>query len=192
MTVTTVYTREEAAARSLQQNVNVPDTCQLVTRTWLGAPSAGDFDGDGAADAEDGWKKEPQAARHYDRRPPLGSPVTYLGGSHDNGHRALSLGPDKSGVYHIRSTDGGGRGRVATVPLDWPEKTWGLNYVGWSDTCDGFPIKPSPPKRPATRGKRVEAALVRLRAARAKSEKGSSRAKLLDRAIAALVKIQKT
>lgn len=195
---TTLFTREEAAKRSLQQTRNVPDTCQLVTRGWLGAPSAGDFDGEGAADAEDGWKKEPASARHSDRKPPLGTPVSYLGGSHDNGHRALSLGPDKAGRYWIRSTDGGGRGVTKTVPLDWPEKTWGLTYVGWSDTCDGVPIKPSVPKvgpKPPvktvwTRGARVDSALRRLIKAERIAKDGTTRDTYLDRAIATLRKIK--
>jgi hypothetical protein len=62
----TLYNRTEAVARALATKTNVPDTCQLVTRTWVGAPSAGDFDGDGAADAEDGWKREPAAYKHFD------------------------------------------------------------------------------------------------------------------------------
>ena len=69
-----------------------------------------------AAGCEDGWKSEPAKYKHPgDRNPPRGVPVSYLGGSHDNGHRAVSLGNGK-----IRSTDAGGRGVIATVPLDWP------------------------------------------------------------------------
>lgn len=191
--MTTLFTRAQAVARSLAQKTNVPDTCQLVTRTWLGAPSAGDFDGDGAADAEDGWKREPASARHTDRKPPAGTPVSYLGGSHDNGHRALSLGPDKSGRYHIRSTDAGGRGRVATVPLDWPERVWGLTYVGWSETCDGVPIKAAPKPEPVptykTRGARVDAALRKLKGAERVAKDGTVRDNRLDHAIAVLSKI---
>ena len=46
--------REEAVKAALADKKNTPRYCQLVTRTWFDAPSAGDFDGDGAADAEDG------------------------------------------------------------------------------------------------------------------------------------------
>ncbi|WP_051549261.1 hypothetical protein [Nocardioides sp. URHA0032] len=143
---TTPYDRAQAVARALASKTNAPNTCQLWTRTIFGAPSAGDFDGDGASDAEDGWKSEPAKYRHPgDRKPPAGVPVSYGGGSADNGHRAVSLG---GGM--IRSTDANGSGRVATVPLDWPERAWGLTYLGWSDTCDGWlipePFAPKPPK----------------------------------------------
>lgn len=142
----TPHTRAEVVERALASKINVPDTCQLWTREIFGAPSVGDFDGDGAADAEDGWKSEPPKFKHAgDRNPPAGVPVSYGGGSRDNGHRAISLG---NGM--IRSTDAGGHGKVATVPLDWPEKAWGLTYLGWSDTCDGWlvpnPVSPRPPR----------------------------------------------
>lgn len=143
---TAPYDRAQAIARALASKTNVPNTCQLWTRTMFGAPSAGDYDGDGASDAEDGWKMEPAKFKHPgDRNPPAGVPVSYGGGSADNGHRAISLG---GGM--IRSTDAGGWGKVATVPLDWPERAWGLTYLGWSDTCDGWlipePPAPKPPK----------------------------------------------
>lgn len=147
MTIPTApYDRAQAVARALASKTNVPNTCQLWTRTMFGVPSVGDFDGDGAADAEDGWKSEPAKYRHPgDRDVPAGVPVSYGGGSADNGHRAVSLG---GGM--IRSTDAGGWGKIATVPLDWPEKAWGLTYLGWSDTCDGYlipePPEPEPPK----------------------------------------------
>jgi hypothetical protein len=119
--------------------------CQSWTRTIFGAPSVGDVDHDRDADAVDGWKSEPTSKRHTDRHPPRGVPVAWGGGSHGNGHRAVSLGNGK-----IRSTDAGGRGRVATVDLDWPEKAWGLTYLGWSETISGLeipvPEKPKPPK----------------------------------------------
>lgn len=152
-----VYDRETAAKRAESSSINVPDACQLWTRTIFGAPSAGDFDGDGAADAEDGWKSEPAGHRHPgDRHPPRGVPVSYLGGSHDNGHRAISLGNGK-----IRSTDAGGRGRVATVDLDWPERVWGLKYAGWSDTIDGQLIPlPVPVRKPAPKPKPKKPTLV--------------------------------
>jgi hypothetical protein len=140
--LTTPFDREQIVARAKASTTNVANTCQLWTRGICGAPSVGDYDGDGASDAEDGWKSEPAEYRHTDRNPPAGVPVSYGGGSHDNGHRAISLG---GGM--IRSTDAAGTGHVATVSLDWPERVWGLTYLGWSDTCDGYLIpKPTPPK----------------------------------------------
>ena len=140
-----VFNREEVVKRAEASHTNVPDGCQLWTREIIGVASAGDFDHDGASDAEDGWKSEPRSARHPgDRNPPAGVPVSYLGGSHDNGHRAVSLG---GGM--IRSTDAGGTGIVATVPLNWPEVHWGLHYAGWSSTCDGVYVPKAPKPKPA-------------------------------------------
>lgn len=151
---TTPYDRAQAVERAKASKTNVPNTCQLWTRTMFGAPSSGDYDGDGASDAEDGWKSEPAKYRHPgDRDVPPGVPVSYGGGSNDNGHRAISLG---GGM--IRSTDAGGWGKVSTVPLDWPERAWGLTYLGWSETCDGWliPLPPPPKPEPLTREERVK------------------------------------
>lgn len=188
-----VYTRGEAADRSLEQTRNVPGTCQLVTRTWFGAASAGDFDGDGDADAVDGWKSEPEIAKHRgDRKPPRGTPVAWSGGRNGYGHRAISLGHNAAGVYYIRSTDAGGVGVVATVPLSWVEEHWGLHYEGWSSTIDGeqIPIEPhhaaTPSKpEPKTRGDKVDEALAALRDAKGKGP----RRELIEEAIDALKKI---
>jgi hypothetical protein len=151
-----VRSREQAAKSALSSSRNAPGTCQLWTRERFGAPSAGDVDRDGDADAVDGWKKEPKDKRHPgDRHPPRGVPVAWSGGSHGHGHRAISLGHGK-----IRSTDARGSGRVATVDLDWPEKHWGLHYLGWSETIDGNEIplsekkaKPKPKPKPKPESK---------------------------------------
>jgi hypothetical protein len=173
--------REEAARAAEADKLNTPGFCQLVTRTWLDAPSAGDFDGDGAADAEDGWKREPANAKRFDRNPPRGTPVTWLGGSRDNGHRALSLG---NGM--IRSTDAGGSGRIATVPLSWVERNWGLAYAGWSTTMNGVlipsPVTPTPPKqeKPPTRVSRARKLLVEAyEKARKRNQKARAKAILV-------------
>lgn len=163
----TIRTPEEAVAASLAQTRNVPDTCQLTVRTWLGAPSAGDRDGDGDADAVDGWLSEPKSARHLDRNPPAGYPVAWSGGSSGHGHRALSLGNGK-----IRSTDAGGRGVVATVDLGWVERNWHLTYLGWSDTIDGLTIpKPAPLKpKPEPLDRTQRAKVIRRTAHRIKAK----------------------
>lgn len=189
---TTPYDREEAADRAAESKTNVPGTCQLWTRTRFGAPSAGDLDRDGDADAVDGWKSEPTEARHADRKPPRGVPVAWSGGRNGFGHRAISLG---GGL--IRSTDAGGSGRVATVELGWVERTWGLTYLGWSETITGLEIprpprpKPEPEIPPAvdlgppTRGKRVDQAIRRLRHVEATGQRQT----LVDRALSALLKV---
>ncbi len=148
-----VRSRESAVKVALSEHTNDPGMCQMVTREWFDAPSVGDFDNDGSADAEDGWKHEPASTRHpLDRRPPRGTPVSWGGGSSDSGHRAISLG-EIDGVFMIRSTDAAGRGRIGTVPLSWVEKQWGLPYLGWSETISGLRIPipvPSPPPPPTS------------------------------------------
>lgn len=135
----------QAAEAAEARTRNIENTCQIVTRGYYGAPSVGDFDGDGAADAEDGWKAEPIKGRHPgDRNPPRGFPVSWGGGSSDNGHRAIALG---NGL--IRSTDAPKTGITSTVPLEWVEENWGLPYLGWSETISGILI-PRPDK-PVTR-----------------------------------------
>jgi len=140
-----MYNREQAAQRAEASHTNSPGTCQLWTRTMFGAPSAGDRDHDGDADAVDGWRSEPLHAKHEDRNAPRGTPVAWAGGAHGFGHRAISLG---NGM--IRSTDAGGSGKVATVSLNWVEQHWGLRYLGWSETMTGLAI-PLPPKPKPTR-----------------------------------------
>lgn len=139
-----VRNREEAAQAAENTHRNEPGMCQSVTRSWLLGSSAGDRDHDGDADAVDGWLSEPQQGRHAgDRNPPRGVPVSWSGGSHGHGHRALSLGNGK-----IRTTDGNGEGVVATQDLNWPERAWGLHYLGWSETITGVAIPLPPPPLP--------------------------------------------
>lgn len=169
-----VFSREEAAKRAdASMSTSKAGICQLWTRTMFGAPSAGDVDGDGDADAVDGWKSEPVKWRHPgDRRPPRGVPVAWSGGRHGYGHRAVSLG---NGM--IRSTDAGGACHNATVPLSWFEAHWGLHYLGWSESMDGVLIptgskaKADPPRtvkpaKPPVKGRtRVELAQLRVQQA---------------------------
>ncbi|WP_343907123.1 hypothetical protein [Nocardioides aquiterrae] len=159
----TPYDRAQIVERAKASKTNTPRYCQLWTRGICGSPSAGDRDRDGDADAIDGWLSEPAKYRHTDRNPPAGVPVAYGGSA--NGHRAISLG---GGM--IRSTDAGGAGKVATVPLDWPERTWGLTYLGWSDTCDGWLIPtppPPPPPKPEPLSREQKVKVVRRQARRA-------------------------
>jgi hypothetical protein len=141
-----VVSREEGARRAEASTTNTPGMCQAWTHDIFEAPAVGDVDHDGDADAVDGWESEPVSARHPgDRHPPRGVPVAYSGG---NGHRAVSIGGGK-----IRTTDGNGNGHVATRDLDWPEKTWGKKYLGWTETISGLKIPdgsaPKPDPKPA-------------------------------------------
>lgn len=69
-----------------------------------------------------------------DRTPKVGAPV-YWGGT-QHGHIAIYLG---NGM--VRSTDAGGAGRMATVPLGWFERHWGMHYLGWSEDIAGRKIE---------------------------------------------------
>lgn len=134
----------EAIAASKKQTTNTPGMCQQVTRTWFNAPSVGDVDRDGDADAVDGWLSEPHSARRYgDKNPPAGVPVSWSGGTRGHGHRAISLG---NGM--IRSTDANGRGFVGERNIDWFERNWGMRYLGWSTTISGKTIPKPPSAKP--------------------------------------------
>lgn len=179
-------TPSQAVAAAKATKTNIPGTCQAKVRTWLDAPSAGDFDGDGAADAEDGWKSEPLSARRYDKTGRPGYPAAFLGGSHDYGHRALFVAP---GV--VRSTDFNGvtkryqAGVVGNGTVDQVASAMGVTYAGWSVTMDGEPI----PRDEFTRGWRIDKAISRLNHVEAKP--GSLKAKMTAAALASLKKIPK-
>jgi hypothetical protein len=61
---------------------------------------------------------------------PLGAPIYYRGGK--SGHVVLYVGNGQ-----VRSTDAGGAGVMATVPIEWFEKAWGYEFVGWSEDLGG-------------------------------------------------------
>lgn len=171
----TINTSKQAIAKALGQTHNTPGTCQLAVRTWFNAPSAGDQDHDGDADAIDGWKSEPIAARHVNRNPPAGKPLAFRNATHNGfGHRALSLEGGK-----VRSTD------FDTVTQRWRagvvgtansitavERAMGLVYLGWSETIDGQKIPtetvpvpvpaPTPAPKPAPTHKRLNTMHVSL------------------------------
>jgi hypothetical protein len=179
-----VYNRERGARNAEASKTNKPGTCQLWTRTQFLGKSAGDQDGDGDADAVDGWKSEPLRFRHAgDRNPPRGVPVAFSGGSKGYGHRAISLGGGK-----IRSTDMSGStykpGVVGTTTIAAIEKAMGVSYLGWSDSITGELIPPP------TRGARIDKEISDLQATRRhmtatlNSTKGETRRAKLTLAIA--------
>lgn len=145
-----VYSRGEGVARALKSTTYPIGMCYKWTREMFGLPAVGDRDGDGDADAVDGWK----ATTHKhagDRKPPAGVPVFWSGGSKGHGHAAISLGGGK-----IRSIDANGFGRVGTVDLGWVEREWGLHYLGWSEDLGGtvIPHDAPLPLAPATSAQR--------------------------------------
>lgn len=131
-------TREQGLAAALAKTTNDPGMCAATVRTFFGLGPLGDYDGDGAADAEDMWRaaqiKHPAGTPDGDN-PPDGVPVFYLGGSRDNGHVGVAVGG------RLRSTDGGTRGRMGTVALDYPTTAWGHKYAGWSEDLYGYRIR---------------------------------------------------
>lgn len=151
--------RLEAVANALGSTTNVPRYCAQWTRERFGVGALGDYDGDGAADAEDMWKAA-KIRNEGDRNPPAGVPVYWGGGSQDNGHIAVSLG---GGL--IRSTDAAGTGRVGTVPLNFPQTAWGMPYLGWSEDLYGYEI-PDPEGDAARAAARRELKITRKKTER--------------------------
>lgn len=188
-----IRSREQALGVARQRTRNTVGTCQAVTRGYFLGPSAGDRDGDGDADAVDGWVSEPTSARHPgDRRPPAGVPLAFSGGSRGFGHRCISETP----TVGARSTDMYDghyqAGTTGNATIEQIESSMGVHYLGWSETITGLPIPfidpaTNKPKTPVHRNSKVarahrltERALIRLEAA----GKGSSvRARSLRRAL---------
>lgn len=139
---TAPYDRAEAVARALASKSYAVAMCMQWTRLMFGIGAVGDFDGNGRANAVDGWK----SCRHRhpgDRNPPAGVPVFWSGGSRGDGHAAVALG---GGM--IRSIDRPRAGVVGTVPLSDIERSWGLTYLGWAEDIGGVLIPTPPPPAP--------------------------------------------
>lgn len=200
----TIRTCAEAIHVSLEQHTNIVGTCQANVRGWFNAPSVGDVDHDGDADAVDGWESEPKAYRYPgDRNPPDGVPLSFHGGSRGFGHRAMSGA--KSG--NVRSTDMNGNsyqpgvtGSVSastrSLAIAIIEHQMGVFYTGWSKTIDGnlipdFKKVTREEPRPQTRGARVDIAYRKMRKARALAIENHDTVKthLLAVSIAALLRM---
>jgi hypothetical protein len=113
------FTAAVSARNAENDRTNDPGMCLQQVRMWCGI-------GARYADASTAWRNT------NDRHPgskaaPRGSAVYWTGGSRGYGHICLSLGNGK-----VRSTDAGGRGRVATVDIDWVSRNWGHTYAGWA------------------------------------------------------------
>jgi hypothetical protein len=68
-----------------------------------------------------------------DRTPPVGAPCYYRGGQY--GHAVIYAGNGK-----IRSTDCTSRSQVSEQSLDWPERAWGYDYLGWTGDINGVTL----------------------------------------------------
>jgi hypothetical protein len=117
----------------------------------------GDFDGDRAADAEDGWKaakKKVAVTSANAASIPAGYPLYFVGGRNDHGHAAVSAGNGQ--MYSTDLNAGKPRyGRIGKTSIKTAEQAWGVKLVGYVIT-DGngntftdpakTPPKPAPPK----------------------------------------------
>jgi len=131
-----VFSIATTVRNALNDHTNEPGTCLMAVRIWAGIAAR-------YPDAATAWHNTND--RHPgNRNPPKGSFVFWTGGSKGYGHIALSLGGGK-----VRSTDAGGRGRVATVDLGWVERNWGQRYAGWSWDVNEVTM---PHKKPAAAG----------------------------------------
>ena len=111
--------RAARSARNAENDrYNAPGMCLQVVRTWCGIPAR-------YPDAATAWRNTNH--RHFDKNPPRGAAVYWTGGSKGYGHIAMSLGKGK-----VRSSDAGGRGKVATVDVGWVERNWRMKYAGWA------------------------------------------------------------
>lgn len=191
-----IRTAREALKAANAKMFNVVGSCQATTREYYLAPSVGDFDGDGAADAEDGWKSEPQSARRFDRTGRVGYPASFLGGRNDFGHRAIFVAPgvvrstDFNGVTKRYSPGVMGNGTVDEVAraMTSPGHT-PVTYAGWSLTIDGRQIPSGVKPQIFTKGWRVEKAESLLRHAVRKP--GTKRAALLQQIAKLLAQVPK-
>jgi len=191
----TINTSADAIHEACNQVSNRVGACQFYVHEWFNAPSVGDVDHDGDADAVDGWESEPKEYRTTSRNPDLvGVPIAFSGGSRGFGHRALLMKPG-----HIRSTDmfanryKAGVTSTVTAPTTSQaiaiiEEAMKVSYLGASKTISGqlipnfAQVTPKPPVA-QTRGVRVDRALRNLRQAQARAKNPVRKA-----AIAATIK----
>jgi hypothetical protein len=120
-------TAAQTVAAAEASTRNVPGHCLGWSREQADIPSR-------YTDAATAWEHA-HGRRPGDRNPPRGAAVYWTGGSDGYGHVAISLG---RGL--VRSSDAGGAGVVATVPLRRLTQEWDLTYVGWADSINGYTI----------------------------------------------------
>jgi hypothetical protein len=142
---------QQAAARAAYQSAHGPQfgtgQCMMRNRLLVDAPAIGDYDKDGSADAEDGWKfakRKHPTTRVNDI--PGGCFVWWGGGSRDNGHVAFA--PVERPGY-CWSTDIERAGYFDLVPIGLIAAKWGLSLLGWSEDIDGVPVYDPSARQPA-------------------------------------------
>jgi hypothetical protein len=146
-----VLNTQQALERAMNTDrVPAVGICQKFTRELYDAPSVGDVDRDGDADAVDGWKYEPEKYCVYgDRNVPEGLPAFFKGGGKGYGHRCISRGG-----RNMRSSDmRDGRYTplaVGNATIEEIERSMGVTYIGYSKSISGIEI-PLPEPPPLTR-----------------------------------------
>lgn len=127
--------------------------CQAFCVITSGIDAKGDFDGDGDADAVDGWKKAKARGKVVEAKDirslndiPAGTLAYWTGGSRGYGHVAITIGGGK-----IVSTDAPAWGTIGIVGIDFIAAKWrnNLKFVGYilNDGDDHQFVVPK--KRPA-------------------------------------------
>lgn len=141
MTSTVYAPRTATAALKLAESdlgkAEYVDMCQAYVCTRLfGTGAVGDYDHDGANDAEDGFKKArdlghfvPASAIKHLADIPAGVVCFWQGGSHDYGHTAISAGGGK-----IITTGIDANPKISKRDLTYITNTWGngLKFVGYA------------------------------------------------------------
>lgn len=134
--------------------------CMKFTRMMFGVGAVGDFDGDGDADAVDGWKSAHRKHRTTDPHAiPRGVPVFWSGGRNGYGHAAPSVGGGQ-----MWTTDLIRSGRVDLAPISLVRREWGLELLGWTEDINGVTVYTPPTKGDPMNDaeKRTIASLTRL------------------------------
>lgn len=112
--------------------------CQKFTNECGQTGSVGDWDGDKAADAEDGWKKatakgkvvKASAIKDWSKVPE-GVYHYWTGGGSDHGHAAVGVGGRK--IVSTDMTDSGPRyGKIGLCDAGSPARYWGITYAGYA------------------------------------------------------------
>lgn len=129
-----------SAARAQKGQAKYRGMCQAFCVLTAGTGAKGDFDGDGDADAVDGWRKARAEGRVVHARDikssldiPAGTIAYWSGGSKGYGHAAIT-----SGHGQVVSTDAPRYGVIGEVNIGWIAANWGMTFLGYIvDDGDG-------------------------------------------------------
>lgn len=146
-------TAKEALARFNAQRTNRSNMCLWECQEAYGSPHRypGAVSGPGASSQ---WNNGDQVRTTSSRGIPLGAPVYWYNPGRW-GHIALYAG---NGM--VRTTEGGGRGRMGTLSIDYITRRWYPRgrFLGWTRDIGGVPIDfgggatpaPAPAPKPTT------------------------------------------